>query len=162
MATPSTVLSAPSEIPSVIDNEYTSGRIKLIGTLSPQAQLYAEYEQAISDTEKKRVTVGAEYKFSEKSRIYASHELSNTLTGVYGLGNDGTRNASTIDGDVIRHIASFLALMVRIYGRVQSCGASGNKDIAAVAGIRQFVASGSNIKHYYSIRKRQQVCQATE
>ena len=159
LATPSTVLSAPSEIPSVIDNEYTSGRIKLIGTLSPQAQLYAEYEQAISDTEKKRITVGAEYKFSEKSRIYASHELSNTLTGVYGLANDGTRNASTIVG-----MSSGISLPFlpdgQVYGEFRAAGPSGNKDIAAVAGIRNLWQVNPALSVTTAL-ERQQIYQAT-
>ncbi|MBL0253205.1 MAG: hypothetical protein IPQ12_11955 [Polaromonas sp.] len=159
LATPSTLLSAPSEIPSVIDNEYTSGRIKVIGTLSPQAQLYAEYEQALSDADKKRFTVGAEYKFSEKSRIYASHELSNTLTGVYGLANDGTRNASTIVG-----LSSGISLPFlpdgQVYGEFRAAGPAGNRDIAAVAGIRNLWQVNPALSVTTAL-ERQQIYQAT-
>jgi outer membrane protein OmpA-like peptidoglycan-associated protein len=159
LSTPSTLLSAPSDIPSVIENEYTSGRIKLIATVSQQANVYTEYEQAFSDAEKKRFTVGAEYKFSEKTRLYASHEITNTLTGVYGLANDGTRNASTIIG-----MSSALALPFipdgQVYGEFRSAGPSGNRDIAAVAGIRNLWQVNPSL-NFTTALERQQIYQAT-
>ena len=159
LSTPTTLLSAPSDIPSVIDNEYTSGRIKLIATVSPQANIYTEYEQAFNDAEKKRFTVGAEYKFSEKTRLYASHEITNTLTGVYGLANDGTRNASTIVG-----MSSALALPFipdgQVYGEFRSAGPSGNRDIAAVAGIRNLWQVNPSLSLTTAL-ERQQIYQST-
>ena len=159
LSTPSTLLSAPTDVPSVIDNEYTSGRFKLIATISPQANIYAEYEQAFSDAEKKRFTVGAEYKFSEKTRVYASHEITNTLTGVYGLANDGTRNASTIIG-----MSSALSLPFipdgQVYGEFRSAGTSGNRDIAAVAGIRNLWQVNPSLS-FTTALERQQIYQAT-
>ena len=159
LSTPSTLLSAPSDIPSVIQNEYTSGRIKLIATPSQQASIYAEYEQAFDDSEKKRFTVGAEYKFSEKTRLYASHEITNTLTGVYGLANDGTRNASTIIG-----MSSAVALPFlpdgQVYGEFRSAGPSGSRDIAAVAGIRNLWQLNPALS-FTTALERQQIRQAT-
>ena len=159
LSTPSTLLSAPSDIPSVIQNEYTSGRIKLIATPSQQASIYAEYEQAFDDSEKKRFTVGAEYKFSEKTRLYASHEITNTLTGVYGLANDGTRNASTIIG-----MSSAVALPFlpdgQVYGEFRSAGPSGSRDIAAVAGIRNLWQLNPSLS-FTTALERQQILQAT-
>jgi outer membrane protein OmpA-like peptidoglycan-associated protein len=159
LSTPSTLLSAPSDVPSVIDNEYTSGRIKLIATISPQANVYTEYEQAFGDAEKKRFSVGAEYKFSEKTRLYASHELTNTLTGVYGLANDGTRNASTIIG-----MSSAVALPFlpdgQVYGEFRSAGPSGSRDIAAVAGIRNLWQINPALS-FTTALERQQISQAT-
>jgi outer membrane protein OmpA-like peptidoglycan-associated protein len=143
----------------VIDNEYTSGRIKLIAALSLQASIYTEYEQAFNDAEKKRFTVGAEYKFSEKARLYASHEITNTLTGVYGLANDGTRNASTIIG-----VSSPVALPFlpdgQVYGEFRSAGPSGNRDIAAVAGIRNLWQLNPALSLTTAL-ERQQIRQAT-
>jgi outer membrane protein OmpA-like peptidoglycan-associated protein len=159
LSTPSTLLSAPSDIPSVIQNEYTSGRIKFIATPTKQANIYAEYEQAFDDSEKKRFTVGAEYKFTEKTRLYASHEITNTLTGVYGLANDGTRNASTIIG-----MSSAVALPFlpdgQVYGEFRSAGPSGSRDIAAVAGIRNLWQLNPALS-FTTALEQQQISQAS-
>ena len=159
LASPSTLLSKPSEIPSVIENEYVSGRLKVIGTPTAGATVYAEYEQALSDSEKKRVTVGAEYKFSEKSRIYASHELSNSLTGVYALANDGTRNASTIVG-----MSSAVSLPFmpdgQVYGEVRAAGPASNRDVAGVLGLRNLWKLGPSLS-FTTALERQQIYQNT-
>lgn len=137
LASPSTLLSNPTDAPAIVDNAYTSARIKLLGKLTPEASLYGEYEQAISDGSRRRIALGGEYRVSERTRLYASHELENSLTGVYGLTNDGTRNASTILGvSSAVSVPSFLP-DGQIYGEYRAAGATtGNNDIAAVAGVR--------------------------
>jgi outer membrane protein OmpA-like peptidoglycan-associated protein len=159
LATPSTLLSSPTDTPSVIDNEYTSGRVKIITTLNTNANLYAEYEQAFGDAEKKRFVVGGEYKFNDKARLYASHELTNTLTGVYGLANDGTRNASTIVGMSAPVALPFMP-DGQIYGEFRAAGPEGNKDIAAVAGVRNLWQINPGLG-FTTALERQQVYQAS-
>jgi outer membrane protein OmpA-like peptidoglycan-associated protein len=135
LASPSTILSNATDAPAIVDNAYTSGRIKLIGKITPEASLYSEYEQALNDGSRKRLAVGGEYRISERTRAYASHEIENSLTGVYGLTSDGTRNASTIVG-----LSSAISVPFfpdgQIYGEYRAAGGYTNPDIAAVAGVR--------------------------
>lgn len=135
LASPSSVLSNPTDAPAIVDNAYTSGRIKLTGKITPEASLYGEYEQALSDGSRKRMAIGGEYRISERTRAYASHEIENSLTGTYGLTSDGTRNASTIVG-----LSSAVSVPFfpdgQIYGEYRAAGGSVNPDIAAVAGVR--------------------------
>ena len=136
LASPATILSTPTDAPAIVDNAYTSARIKLLGKLTPEASLFGEYEQAVGDGARRRVALGGEYRVSERTRLYASHELENSLTGIYGLSNDGTRNASTIVGvSSAVNVPSFLP-DGQIYGEYRAAGATGNNDIAAVAGVR--------------------------
>jgi len=136
LASPATLLSTPTDAPAIVDNAYTSARIKLLGKLTPEASLFGEYEQAIGDGSRRRIALGGEYRVSERTRLYASHELENSLTGIYGLTNDGTRNASTILGvSSAFSVPSFLP-DGQIYGEYRAAGATGNTDIAAVAGVR--------------------------
>jgi outer membrane protein OmpA-like peptidoglycan-associated protein len=135
LASPSAVLSNPTDAPAIVDNAYTSGRIKLIGKLTPEASLYGEYEQALGDGSRRRIALGGEYRVSDRTRVYASHEIENSLTGIYGLSNDGTRNASTIVGVSTAVNVPFLP-DGQVYGEYRSAGGTGNTDIAAVAGVR--------------------------
>ena len=135
LASPATILSNPTDAPAIVDNAYTSGRIKLLGKLTPEASLYGEYEQALNDGSRKRIAVGGEYRVSDRTRLYASHEIENSLTGVYGLTSDGTRNANTIVGLSTAVSVPFLP-DGQVYGEYRTAGGVGNTDIAAVAGVR--------------------------
>jgi outer membrane protein OmpA-like peptidoglycan-associated protein len=135
LASPATLLANPTEAPAIVDNAYTSGRIKLLGKLTPEASLYGEYEQAVGDGSRRRIALGGEYRVSDRTRLYASHEIENSLTGIYGLTNDGTRNASTIVGVSTAVSVPFMP-DGQIYGEYRAAGGGGNTDIAAVAGVR--------------------------
>jgi outer membrane protein OmpA-like peptidoglycan-associated protein len=135
LASPATLLSTPTDAPAIVDNAYTSARIKLLGKLTPEASLYGEYEQAIGDGLRRRIALGGEYRVSERTRLYASHELENSLTGVYGLTSDGTRNASTIVGVSTAVNVPFMP-DGQLYGEYRTAGGVGNTDVAAVAGVR--------------------------
>jgi outer membrane protein OmpA-like peptidoglycan-associated protein len=159
LASPATLLSNPTEAPAIVDNAYTSARVKLLGKLTPEASLFGEYEQAIGDGARRRVVLGGEYRVSERTRLYASHELENSLTGVYGLSNDGTRNASTILGvSSAVSIPSFLP-DGQIYGEYRAAGVTGNNDIAAVAGVRNLWQIKPGIGFSTGL-ERQQILQA--
>jgi outer membrane protein OmpA-like peptidoglycan-associated protein len=135
LASPSTILSNPTNAPAIVDNAYTSGRIKLLGKITPEASVFGEFEQALDDGSRRRITLGGEYRVSERTRIYATQEIENSLTGVYGLTNDGTRNASTIIGVSTAVNVPFLP-DGQVYGEYRSAGGTANNDIAAVAGVR--------------------------
>jgi outer membrane protein OmpA-like peptidoglycan-associated protein len=135
LASPSQALSEQKNAPPIADNAYTSGRLKILGKITPEASVFGEYEQALSDGSRRRIALGGEYRFTEKTRLYARHEIENSLTGIYGLTNDGTRNIGTIIGvDTAINVPYFPD--GQIYGEYRAAGGVGNTDVAAVAGIR--------------------------
>ncbi len=158
LASPDTLLSNTKDAPAIVDNAYTSGRIKLSAKITPEASVFGEYEQALSDGARKRIALGGEYRFTEKTRLYARHEIENSLTGVYGLTNDGTRNASTVIGVDTALNVPYLP-EGQIYGEYRAAGTGINTDIAAVAGVRNLwkIAPGFGLS---TALERQQIIQA--
>ena len=64
----------------------------------PKASVFAEYEQAIDDSDARSAGVGGEYRFLERSRIYGRHQfLSSLSTSDYSL-NPNQRNNVTLVG----------------------------------------------------------------
>lgn len=158
LASPNLLLSNTANAPAIVDNAYTSGRIKLLGKITPEASVFGEYEQAFSDGSRKRIALGGEYRFTEKTRLYARHELENSLTGAYGLTNDGTRNASTVIGVDTAINVPYLP-DGQLYGEYRAAGGVGNADVAAVAGVRNLwkLAPGLGLT---TALERQEIIQA--
>lgn len=158
LASPATILSNPVDAPAIVDNAYTSGRVKLLAKITPEASVFGEYEQALADGARKRIVVGGEYRFTEKTRLYARHEIENSLTGTYGLSNDGTRNASTVVGVDTAINVPYLP-DGQVYGEYRTAGGVGNSDVAAVAGVRNLwkLAPGLGLS---TALERQQITQA--
>ncbi len=158
LASPNLLLSDQKNAPAIVDNAYTSGRIKILGKITPEASVFGEYEQALSDGSRRRIALGGEYRFTEKTRLYARHEIENSLTGVYGLTNDGTRNASTVIGVDTAINLPYLP-DGQIYGEYRAAGGVGNTDVAAVAGVRNLwkPAPGFGLS---TALERQQIIQA--
>ena len=158
LASPNLLLSEQKNAPAIVDNAYTSGRIKILGKITPEASVFGEYEQALSDGSRRRIALGGEYRFTEKTRLYARHEIENSLTGTYGLTNDGTRNASTVIGVDTAINVPYLP-DGQIYGEYRAAGGVGNTDVAAVAGVRNLwkLAPGFGLS---TALERQQIIQA--
>lgn len=82
-----------------IDNEYTSLKARLTGKVTENASLYAEYEQGVDDSARRRSALGGEYRISDKSRLYARYEFENTLSStVNGLNLDGVSTQTSVIG----------------------------------------------------------------
>jgi outer membrane protein OmpA-like peptidoglycan-associated protein len=158
LASPNLLLSNTANAPAIVDNAYTSGRIKLLGKITPEASVFGEYEQAFADGSRKRIALGGEYRFTEKTRLYARHELESSLTGAYGLTNDGTRNASTVIGVDTAINVPYLP-DGQLYGEYRAAGGVGNADVAAVAGVRNLwkLAPGLGLT---TALERQEIIQA--
>jgi len=97
------------------DVDFTSLRARLTGKLPRRpVTLFTEYERAISG-EGQAFTVGGEYQFDNRSRLYFMHDLVNSLQGRYAL-NDGQRQNSTvvgIDTDYMKNGRAFSEYRIR-------------------------------------------------
>src|SRR5690606_5699019 len=79
------------------DVDFTSLRARLTGQLPrTPVTLFTEYERAISG-EGQALTVGGDYQFSNRSRVYFRHRLIDSLAGLDALDN-GQFDHSTVVG----------------------------------------------------------------
>ena len=82
-----------------LPNTYTSARIRLDSPIPglPAANAFVQYEQALDDASRKATTIGGTYQVAAQTKLYATHETSNSLTGDYGL-NASQQNYATVIG----------------------------------------------------------------
>jgi uncharacterized repeat protein (TIGR01451 family) len=79
--------------------DYTSARVRLDAPVPglPRANAYVQYEEALDDARLKDATVGATYQMDAQTKLYATHQTSNSLSGDYGL-NSSQQNDLTVVG----------------------------------------------------------------
>ena len=136
--TGSNLLGAPSNTAgqgvtgSSIDNQYTSLRARLTGKVTEDVSLYGEYERAIDDTDRQRAAVGGEYRINEKSRLYARHEFTNTLSGnANGYGLNGSSTQSSVLGIDTSYMKDG-----QLFSEYRLTGAQNGFDASAAVGVR--------------------------
>lgn len=85
------ILACPFSNGPINGNEVTSARLRLTAKILEKASAYIEGEQDFNDGSKHAVAIGGEYQFLDQGRLYARHEYSRGLSGLYGLnGNEAT------------------------------------------------------------------------
>lgn len=65
----------------------------------PQAQVFAEAEQDVSDSERHALGIGGTYALTEKTRLYGRYELSSSLAQTASLGGAATGNSTVLGID---------------------------------------------------------------
>jgi uncharacterized repeat protein (TIGR01451 family) len=82
-----------------VPNEFTSVRVRLDAPVPmvAKATVFAQYEQAVDDGGLKDTTVGTTYQVAPQTKLYATHQTSNSLSGDYGL-NSSQQNDTTVVG----------------------------------------------------------------
>jgi hypothetical protein len=78
-------------------NDVRSARLRLTAKIDEAAAVYAEAEQDLQDRDKHAAALGGEYRVFDKGRVYARHEYSRSLSGLYGL-NGGEATHATLLG----------------------------------------------------------------
>ncbi|KVW99768.1 DUF11 domain-containing protein [Thiobacillus denitrificans] len=63
----------------------------------PQASVFIEGEQDVSDSAKHLLAIGGDYRTASGTRLYGRHELVSSMTGIYGL-TPGQRHNTTVFG----------------------------------------------------------------
>ncbi|MEL6823743.1 MAG: hypothetical protein AAFP70_18450, partial [Calditrichota bacterium] len=123
--------------------ENTSIRAK-IATQIPGASrmnIFGEYEQEVSDSEKKVVAMGGNYQFHNRGRLYARHEFISSLNGRYALNNTQEQHATVVglDSDYMRG--------GRVFSEYRIRDAIAGRDAQAAMGLRNrwTLASGLNL-----------------
>ncbi|MFH4238429.1 hypothetical protein WAJ08_22200, partial [Acinetobacter baumannii] len=60
---------------------------------------FAEYEQDVSEDERRNFALGANYQINSKLRAYGRHELVSSIQGLYDLNNNQRRNVTVFGLD---------------------------------------------------------------
>ena len=77
--------------------ENVTARLRFTVKPGQKSQLYAEGEQGLDNSDAYAYSVGGDYQFLEKARLYARHEYARSLASLYGL-NDGEARRATVLG----------------------------------------------------------------
>lgn len=100
-----------------LPNEFTSVKAKVSAQVPglPQAGIFAEYEQDVSNSDRKIAAIGGDYQIANRGRVYLRHELISSLSGPYALNTSQTQNATVlgIDGDYMKDGHVFSEYRVR-------------------------------------------------
>ncbi len=89
-----TIAAAQSITLDATPFESTSLRTKLGAQLPfwPQLSLFGEYEQDVRPTDRRVASVGGEYQFLRRGRVYARHEFISSLSGLFALNSNQSRH----------------------------------------------------------------------
>ena len=63
------------------------------------SNVFAEYEQDVSEAERRNFALGANYQINSKLRAYGRHELVSSIQGLYDLNNNQRRNVTVFGLD---------------------------------------------------------------
>jgi uncharacterized repeat protein (TIGR01451 family) len=90
-------LSQPSAAGGGPSN-FTSARLRVGRSLKGRrkANVYGEYEQDLSDTDKRLFALGGDVQIHEQTRLYARHELISSLGGRFALNSTQSQNSTVI------------------------------------------------------------------
>jgi hypothetical protein len=82
-----------------ISNQYTSGLLKVTAKVDDKISVTAEHELALNDVTKNRSALGAQYQFTDKSKVYAKAEVNNDLQAqVNGVNLQGNSTKQAVVG----------------------------------------------------------------
>jgi uncharacterized repeat protein (TIGR01451 family) len=92
-------LATTPVVPGSASDRFTSARVRLDAPVPnlPKASAFAQYEKALDNSDREAATIGGTYQVAPQTKIYATHETSNSLNGDYGL-NPSQQNYSSVLG----------------------------------------------------------------
>jgi len=116
--------------PTLVEQDYVAGDVKLTQKLTDKASVYGEYEHTLDGVSGQMAAVGGEYRVSDASRFYARHEEIDSLTGVYGLA-DGEKANQTVAGFDTSYMRDGT-----VYDEFRLAGAQSGEAAADALGVR--------------------------
>ncbi len=110
--------AAAPEAAGAADREVTSINAKFGWSpeFLPKGKAYIEYEQDIEAADNRMLGVGGDYQISQRSRLYARHELISSLNGPFGLSELNKEQNTTVFGldyDYLENSNAFSEYRVR-------------------------------------------------
>ena len=84
-----------------VPDEFTAARVRVDAPIPevPKAAVFAQYEEALDSTGREATTVGGTYQLAPQTKLYATHETSDSLSGSYGLSTTQQNYSSVVGID---------------------------------------------------------------
>jgi uncharacterized repeat protein (TIGR01451 family) len=84
-----------------VPDEFTSARVRVDAPVPdvPKAAAFAQFEEALDSTGREATTVGGTYQLAAQSKVYVTHETSDSLSGSYGLSTTQQNYSSVVGID---------------------------------------------------------------
>lgn len=118
------------------ENSFNTARLRLeraYTLFNREGQVYGEWEQAVEDTDKKDIKVGADYQIHPLTKLYARHEIINSLSGITSL-SSAVEQSTTVIG------ASSTALsMTESYNEYRIRGGINGYESESATGIKKTI-----------------------
>ncbi len=138
--------------PAAADSEQTkttSFRIKGTTPLPgvEKATMYGEYEQDVTEQDKRLAAVGGDYRLTRNSRIYLRHELISSLTGPYDLDTAVRRNATVLGIDTSYREDN------RVFSEYRVGNAMSSREAEAAIGLRNRWTLADGLRANTSLEK---------
>jgi large repetitive protein len=128
--------AAPADVTTVgvTPIEATAAHFRLSGQVPgvPALTVFGEYEQDISNSDKKMAAIGGEYALYERSKLYLRHELISSLGNRYTLNSTQQHNATVFGVD-----AGYLD-EGRVFSEYRLRDAITGREAEAAVGLRNF------------------------
>ncbi len=141
--------SLPMSGAALVEQNYTSARLRLSDRLTDRAGIYGEYEHTIDGTSGERAAIGGEYRVGDSGRIYVRHEVIDSLTGIYGLGG-GSRATQTVLG-----VDSSYMRDGTVYSEYRLAGTESGQSVANALGLRNLWRLGGGLNASTSLERQQ-------
>jgi large repetitive protein len=128
----------------VTPTQGTAAHFRLSGQVPsvPALTVFGEYEQEITDGDKKMAAIGGEYALYQRSKLYLRHELISSLGNRYALNSTQQRNATVLGID-----AGYLD-EGRVFSEYRLRDALTGREAEAALGLRNYwtVAQGLRVQ----------------
>lgn len=137
---PGTALPTPATT-ALAGGDYTSVGVRVTGKVTDKVAVYAEAERTTDS--KQRTAVGAEARVDDRTRAYVRHEMSNSVTGPYGLNTDGIDRKTTSLG-----VDTAVLGDAQLFAEYRIAGSAAGNDVARAVGLRRGwqLAPGLNLQ----------------
>ena len=122
----STVGNADQDIQGTTVNAKLTARLPKLN----KSLVFAEYEQDISHSERNAISIGGETALGNLGRLYARHDLINSLSGSYGLDDTAERQRTVVGVD-----ATYMK-DGQVYSEYRMSDAISARDTEAALGLR--------------------------
>lgn len=109
----------------------TTARVKASTQLPwKQANIFAEYEQDISEADNKVLTVGGRMKVADNTELYAHHEVISALDGLYSLSTTEKTNSTMVG------VSSTYMKDSSVYSEYRVADGMSNREAEAALGLK--------------------------
>lgn len=106
----------------------------------PNATMVAEYQQDLTDADRKMLALGGRYQISERTRAYVRHEFISSFGGMFALNTSQSQNSTVfgVESDTVRSS--------HLFGEYRAREAFSGREAEAAVGLRNTWIVGKGVR----------------